>query len=69
MLDFLNILYVFQQLGNRTLARAKAEPWMANLERLRQDVVDLIRIFRKSYIRNSTKIYDYSSAIFRKALH
>ena len=36
LLDFLKALYVSQQLGNRTLPRVKAEPWMANLERLRR---------------------------------
>ena len=36
MLDFLNVLYAIQQLGNRTLLRARAEPWMANVERLRR---------------------------------
>ena len=34
--DFLDVLYALQQLGNRTLPRARPEPWMANVEHLRQ---------------------------------
>ena len=55
MLDFLNVLYAIQQLGNRTLPRVRPEPWMANVERLRQAK---IRTSRKSYIRNSPPIID-----------
>ena len=36
ILVFLNVLDTFQQLGNRMLPRAKPEPRMANVERLRQ---------------------------------
>ena len=36
ILDFLNVLYASQQLGNRTLPRVRPEPWMANVEWLRQ---------------------------------
>ncbi len=56
ILDFLNVLYVLQQLGNRTLPRARLEPWMANVERLRQAANTYIRTFRKSYIQNPAKI-------------
>ena len=56
ILDFLNALPTPQQLGNRTLPRAKAEPWMANLLRLRPSLTPSIRAFRKSYIRNPEQI-------------
>ena len=56
ILDFLNALYTPQRLGNRTLPRAKAEPWMANLLRLRPNPTTSNRAFRKSYIRNPEQI-------------
>ena len=56
MLDFLNVLYVSQQPGNRTLPGARLEPWMANVKRLRQAKTNKTRTFRKSYIRNPSQI-------------
>ena len=52
ILHFLNVLYVSQQLGNRTLPRAKAEPWTVRLLCLRPLAKTTIRTFRKRYIRN-----------------
>ena len=56
MLVFLNVLLTIQQSGNRTLAEAKAEPWMANLERLRlfpqlnpEHLENLIFVTRNKY--------------------
>ena len=71
ILDFLNVLYTIQQLGNRTLPRVRAEPWMVNIrqcvqqklpvagfvgECLRQYITAYIRTFRKSYIQNPEQI-------------
>ena len=68
ILEFLNVLYVLQQLGNRTLPRARPEPWMANVERLRQIANILIRAYRMSYIRNPAEIcqcpYSASQPVF-----
>ena len=71
ILDFLNALPTPQQLGNRTLPRARPEPWMANapmcpakaaggrfcrFDGLRPNSTTSIRAFRKSYIRNPEQI-------------
>ena len=65
MLDFLNVLYVSQQPGNRTLPGARPEPWMANVKRLRQAKTNKTRTFRKSYIRNPSQILYKPSPISR----
>ena len=42
--------------------RVRLEPWMANVERLRQIAQTFIRTFRKYYIRNPLEIVEYPSA-------
>ena len=66
ILDFLNVLCKIQQLGNRTLPRARPEPWMANVSRLRQAFKTSIRTYRKSYIWNPEQII---SLPLRYAIH
>ena len=59
ILDILDVLCEVQRLCNTTLQRARLEPWMANVERLRQVITTYIRTFRMSYVRNPTLSVDY----------
>ena len=59
ILDILDVLYEVQRLCNTTLQRARLEPWMANVERLRQVITTYIRTFRMSCVRNPTLNIDY----------
>ena len=59
ILDILDVLCEVQRLCNTTLQRARLEPWMANVERLRQFITTYIRTFRMSYVRNPTLSVDY----------
>ena len=73
ILDILDVLCEVQRLCNTTLPRARLEPWMANVERLRQVITTYIRTFRMSYVRNPTLSIDYLCrnllVIFQILLH
>ena len=73
ILDILDVLCEVQRLCNTTLQRARLEPWMANVERLRQVITTYIRTFRMSYVRNPTLSIDYLCrnllVIFQILLH